>query len=312
MKRHSHRPFLSFGFALGTLAALLWTPMANAQNFSDWSTPVNLGATINSAFNDQHPAISKNGLSLYFVSDRPGGFGGFDIWVSQRASVDDPWGPPQNLGPIINSSNREFAPAFSPDRHSLYFSSNGPGGCGGSDLWVSHRRNKKNDFGWEPPVHLGCVLNSAADDDGPTFFEDDETGVVTLFFTSLRSGGLGDFDIYASTQNADESFGPAINVVELNSSSRDTRTAIRRDGLEMLFASNRPGGAGNIDLWVSIRASTLDPWSPPVNLGFVVNSSAVDGAPALSWDGTTLYFYSNRAGGSGASDLYVTTRTKLK
>ncbi|PYP35025.1 MAG: hypothetical protein DMD48_14810, partial [Gemmatimonadetes bacterium] len=86
---------------------------------------------------------------------------------------------------------------------------------------------------------------------------------------------------------------------------------IRRDGLEMIISSGRPGGVGSEDLWVSTRSSTLDPWGTPVNLGPVVNSSAFDGAPALSFDGTTLYFFSERSGGLGNRDLYVTTRARV-
>src|SRR5262245_63933062 len=72
--------------------------------YSNWSQPVNLGPVINTAFNDQHPALSKDGLSLYITSNRSGGQGADDLWVSQRASVDDAWGPPQNLGPVINTT----------------------------------------------------------------------------------------------------------------------------------------------------------------------------------------------------------------
>jgi len=103
-------------------------------------------------------------------------------------------------------------------------------------------------------------------------------------------------------------------VTELNGPYRDTRTAIRRDGLELFISSDatgRPGGVGGQDLWVSRRATTSDPWSTPVNLGPTVNSSYFDGAPALSFDGTTLYFFSARPGGFGANDLYVTTRARL-
>src|SRR5262245_50242149 len=83
--------------------------------FSEWSEPVNLGPLVNSKLNDLHPAISANGLSLYITSTRPGGFGGEDIWVSQRASVNDDWGPPQNLGPVINTAFNDGSPNLTPD-----------------------------------------------------------------------------------------------------------------------------------------------------------------------------------------------------
>jgi hypothetical protein len=283
--------------------------------WSGWSTPQNLGATINSSANDQHPAISKDGLSLYGSSDRAGGKGGLDIYVSQRESIIDPWGPLANVGSNINSASNDLAPTFSPDGHLLYFHSNRQGGCGGADLYVSRRHDKRDDFGWGPAKNLGCVVNSTFDDAGPTIFEDEATGVTTIYFTSTRPGGPGDFDIYASTRVGDEAdFGPAVLVPELSGPFRDTRTAIRRDGLEIFMSSDsqgRLGGNGSQDLWVSTRPTTLDPWSTPVNLGPTVNGTAFDGAPTLSFDGTTLYFYSTRSGGFGSNDLWVTTRSRL-
>jgi Tol biopolymer transport system component len=102
-----------------------------------------------------------------------------------------------------------------------------------------------------------------------------------------------------------------VRVDELSSGYRDTRTAIRNDGLEFFLTSNRPGGFGGIDLWVSTRERTTARWSVPVNLGPVVNTASKEGAPTLSCDGTTLYFYSDRPGGFGQNDLYVITRTEL-
>jgi hypothetical protein len=289
---------------------------ADQPVYGPWGAPVNLGSVVNSAYNDQHPSISKDGLSLYFVSNRPGGFGGNDIWVTQHATVDDAWRPPRNLGPSINTSRNDFAPDLTIDGHHLYMNSDRPGGCGGSDLYVARRRDKDDDFGWTPPVNLGCTVNTIYDEAGPTFFEDDATGVQTLYLTSFnRPGGLGDFDIYVSTRTSDdEAWGPGVDVTELNGPYRDTRTAIRRDGLEMFISSDatgRPDGVGGQDLWVSTRATTADAWSAPVNLGPTVNSIYFDGAPALSFDGTTLYFFSARPGGFGANDLYVTTRKRL-
>src|SRR5262249_32587495 len=302
---------------ISSLALLPEFHLAAQPRYSDWSQPVNLGPVINSAFNDQHPALSKDGLSLYISSNRPGGYGADDLWVSHRASVDDAWEPPQNLGPVINTAAVEFSPAFSRDGHWLFFHSTRPGGYGGVDIWASHRVDIHDDSAWEPPVNLGSGVNSAFDDAGPTLFEDEQTGITALYFTSLnRPVGLGDWDIYASILGPDGVFGPASLVVELSvpgtaATGRGTRTAIRHDGLEVFLTSNRLGGVGSGDLWVSTRATTLDPWSTPVNLGLPPNSIYFDGAPALSSDGESMLFYSNRPGGFGANDLYMTTRHKL-
>jgi hypothetical protein len=300
------------------LALLAAFNLAAGPKYSDWSPPVNLGPGIDTPANDQHPAISKNGLSLYFTSNRPGGLGADDLWVVQRLTVYSPWGPPQNLGSVVNSSSVDFAPTFSRDGHWLLFHSERPGGFGRADIWACYREHTHDDFDWQPPINLGPGVNSSFDEAGPTLFQDEENGITTLYFTSLnRPGGLGDWDIYSSVLGADGTFGPATLVVELSApgdpnTGRDTRTAIRHDGLEIFFTSNRPGGRGSGDLWVATRATTLDAWSAPVNVGPSVNTSAFEGAPALSSDGETLFFYSNRAGGAGGNDLYMTTRHKLQ
>jgi Tol biopolymer transport system component len=295
-----------------TLSMLAGVSFAAGPRYSDWSEPVNLGPVINTASNDQHPALSKDGLSLYFTSSRPDGFGADDLWVSQRASVDDPWGPPQNLGAVINTSGVDFAPAFSRDGHWLFFHTDRPGGFGGLDIWASYREHVQDDFDWQPPINLGAGVNSPSDDAGPTFVQDDENGSITLYFTSNRPGVAGAADIFSAGMNPDGSFGPALIVPELSSPGRDTRTAMRHDGLEIIFQSDRTGSVGSGDLWVSTRATTLETWSTPVNVGPSVNTIYFDGAPALSADGETLLFYSNRPGGFGANDLYMSTRHKLR
>ncbi len=332
MKSKASKSFRMAGISLAFLGLLTSGPYGAAQEseshnscrqhhfgqFSDWSAPVNLGPIVNSEFNDQHPAISPDGLSLYISSDRPGGFGNFDIYVSQRASLEDDWGPPQNLGPIINTEFEDSVPTFSADGRRMYFCSDRPGGFGEDDIWVSTREDATDDFAWQPPVNLGSGVNTDNTECGPTIFEDRREGVTTLYFTRCVSRGgcvFGDPDqranIYASALQDDGTFGEAVLVSELYSGFRDTRTALRNDGLEFLLTSSRPGGLGMLDLWVSTRARTVDPWSTPVNLASTVNTASNDGAPALSCDGTTMYFYSNRPGGFGKNDLYVTTRTEL-
>jgi len=288
--------------------------VASAQGlgrFSEWSKPVNLGPMINSELAESLPSISRNGLSLYFSSNRPRGFGRTDIWVSQRTGLDAPWGVSQNPGPNINTKSTDYAPNFSPDGYWMFFSSDRPGGCGSVDLWVAWRPDPEDDFGWGPPGNLGCIINTSEHDITPAYFEEAETGIITLYFGSPRPGGLGNYDLYASQLRRDLFFGSAALVWELSTPESDFHPAIRRDGLEMLLTSNRPGGSGGLDLWVSTRDTTRDAWSTPVNLGPLVNTGAIEGGPALSADGTALYFYSTRPDGYGDFDLYVTYRTRI-
>ncbi len=300
-----------------TCAVLLVTALTvladDPPQYSGWSAPVNLGPTVNTSGNDSGPCISHDGLTLYFNSNSLGGYGGLDIFVSHRASVNDPWGTPQNLGPNVNSSGNDNAPALSPDEHWLYFQSGRPG-YGGSDLYVARRHNKTDDFGWQAAKNLGSI-NTSANEGGPVYFEDDATGITTLYFFSNRPGGLGGTDIYASTLQSDDTWSTPVLVNELSSPFTDTQPAIRRDGLEIFVTSDRPGSISSLgDIWVSTRETTSAPWSPPITLGPAINSPAPysQGRPSISFDGTTMYFYSTRAGGYGQQDLYVSTRTKLR
>lgn len=290
---------------------LLLERLENRLCLSMWSEPVDLGSVINtSSYQEIGAALSPDGLSLYFSSTRPGGFappGDFNIWFSQRASLADPWGPPQNLGSAINSSGSySYDPSFSPDGHRLFFITNRPGGYGGDDIWVSSRDDAYDDFGWQPPVNLGPGVNSPDAEFGPSSFEDANTGITTLYFSSDRPNSVSqDPHIYASTLQEDGTFAAAVLVPELSSPYLDSRApTIRSDGLEIFFPSKRPGGLGSgRNIWVSTRASTLDSWSTPVNLGAPINNAGFETfSPVLSPDGNTMFF------DFGSSDLYMSTR----
>jgi hypothetical protein len=303
--RKSTRNMTALGSAIVLVSA--FTASSGAQKYSDWSEPINLGPNVNSTFLDRGPAISKDGLSLYFASSRPGGFGGEDIYVSQRETRDDEWGPAMNLGPIINTTDNEMVPAFSRDGHLMFFASNRPGSAG-VDIWVSRREQTHDDFAWQPAENLGAGVNLAGQDEGPSYFENDEVGVPQLYFSSgmNRPGGAG---IYVSEQAADGSFGPAVRV--LVSLGVTQRPSIRHDGLEIFFVSNRPGSIANSqDLWVATRETVFDAWSEPINLGSPVNTELVDVQPYISSDRETLFFASNRPGALGSADIYMSTRTK--
>ncbi len=289
------------------------TPNA-ATSFSTFSAPQNMGATLNSADNDQAPVAAPSGLSLYFGSNRPGGQGGNDIWVSQRPTLTSAWGAPQNLGATVNSSSGDIASSFSLDGRTMFLQSQRPGGMGGNDLYISTRTDPNNDFGWTTPVNIGAVINTTAGELGAFYFEDLTTGINSIIFASDRNQVPGqDFYLFQSTRNADGTFNPPSLVNELNSvESAQLRPAIRRDGLEIFFGSIRPGGLTFLvfDIWVSTRASTTSPWNPPV-LVSGINSLEDDRVPALSPDGSILYFDSTRAGGSGGFDLYSSTRVSV-
>jgi Tol biopolymer transport system component len=265
---------------------------------------------INSTRNDQAATLSSDGLSLYFSSDRTGDF---DIYVTRRANTQSPWQAPVRLGAALNGSTREQNPNLSADGRSLYFSSDRAGGCGGTDLWRSSRTDVANDDSWQAPANLGCSLNTTFDEAGPDLFEDKARSTTRLYFIEQnRPDGLGDFDIYSSSLGADGTYGAGVLVSELSSASRDGRTVTRRDGLEIFFFSNRPGGSGLTDLWVATRTTTADPWSTPTNLGPSVNSASDEGTPAISADGTTMVFNSSRPDSGGLNDLYIMTRTRMQ
>jgi hypothetical protein len=296
------------GFGLCALLVLVISQqVAAAPDPSEWSEPVNLGPVVNSEFADEGPAISEDGLSLYFTSTRPGGSGGQDIWVAQRQDRAAAWGVPVNLGPTVNTAANENAPAFSRDGHRMFLVSNRAGGVGGLDIWVSFREHRNDDFGWQAPVNLGAPVNTASNDAGPGSSR--EGGEEVLFFTSNRPGGSGGADIYVSARQTDGSFGPPAPVAELNTAAQDARAAVRHDGREVFLFSNRAGSLGATDLWTSTRQTWGAPWSTPVNLGSTVNSSFEEMQPAISGDARTLVFASNRPGGAGELDLYMITRT---
>jgi Tol biopolymer transport system component len=297
-------------------AAITAFPGVAASHAPDWSTPANLGANVNSAFGEFAPCPSPDGLSLYFTSTRPGSQGGEDLWVSRRASRNDPWEIPQNLGAAVNTEFNERSAALSANARLLFFATDRPGGSGGFDVWVSWRPDPTDDLGWQPPVNAGTGINTASTDAGPSFVEPVRRShghgrpvsrIPQLFIGTNRPGGAGGLDIYVGSMPGGWS-GPPVLVAELSSPQADLTPSVSRSGLEVVFASDRPGTVGGQDLWMASRRSLERAWSTPQNLGPVVNSTSVDNFPALSADRRSLYFGSTRAGGFGGQDLYVTTR----
>jgi len=308
---------LAFALVTGTLTGAALAATAG-PHFSAWSLAQKIDeiggndADLNTSALDGCPIQAPDGLSLYMASNRPGGKGGLDIWVATRAGASDAWGAPVNLPEPINSAADDFCPTPINGDRLLFVSRRVVPGvtCGLGDMYFA-RHNPAH--GWSQPQHLGCDPagpNSALDEQGPSYVQ------ARLYFSrsGLPPGNTG--ELYVSEKQGDMSFGAASPIVELNdAAANDIQPNVRKDGREIVFSSNGAGGLGGPDIWSATRASINDAWSAPVNLGPNVNTGFGESRPSLSWDAEQLLF--GRAGpagtgegGTGASDIYVTSREK--
>jgi len=153
-----------------------------------WSEPKNVGKNINSDYWDSAPSIAPDNQALYFCSNRPGGYGGIDIYVAYK-NEKGYWEEAVNMGPTINTAGDEQAPFIHADNKTLYFSSNGWPGFGGADLFLSR---KKIDGTWSSPINLGYPINSF-DNEGSIAVSG---GGIEAYIASDRADSRGSLDIY--------------------------------------------------------------------------------------------------------------------
>ncbi|MDO8673227.1 MAG: hypothetical protein Q7O66_17615 [Dehalococcoidia bacterium] len=225
---------------------------------------------------------SPSPSTLIFFSDRTGGYGGHDLYAAGWDAVLGQWGPPLNLGPIVNSGNDEVEPFVGFAGAALFFSSNRPAGGGGYHLYVSY----KTRGGWSAPQNLDSVNLSGSNDRSPTLAPDGRT----LYFDSDRPGGMGGYDIYTSTISATAWLTP-VNVgspVNTNSDERDPFFAV--DG-RLYYSSNGFGGFGSYDIRVW---NPVTPLLLPGPLDSSVNSGYDELYPRLTSDLGRTYYSSNR------------------
>ena len=261
---------------------------------------------VNTSSEELNASISADGLSLYFISNRSGGIGERDIWVATRETTDDEWGEPVNLGPTINTPAGEWGVSISYDGLSLYFDTRQSGTSSAiDDLWVATRETTNDD--WANPVNLGPTVNSSGDDYTPSISSDG----LTLYFTSqLNPGGYGLYDLWATTRaTIHDPWGSPVNLgPTVNTSAYELDPCISPERLILFFTSvtvdGSDGGYGQTDIWMTTRETTVDDWGEPVNLGPIINSSAFEGYPNVSADGSTLFFRRSQSGRKSGGDIW--------
>lgn len=162
----------------------------STQNSGHWADMQRLSTTVNASnYWDSQPSVSYDGKTLVFASNRPGGFGGTDLYICNKRE-DGSWTPPQNLGPTINTADFEMSPFLHSDSQTLYFSSKGHKGVGGYDVFYSRKDSTGK---WHKPINLGYPINTEFDEVSFFVSLDGKTG----YFSSDKLKGPGGLDIYS-------------------------------------------------------------------------------------------------------------------
>jgi outer membrane protein OmpA-like peptidoglycan-associated protein len=199
------------------------------SNDSAWVQAVPFGATINTPAYEGMPSLSPDNRELYFVSDREGGFGGYDIWISRFEN--GLWQLPVNAGPNINTSGNETAPYINVDNQTFYFTSDGWPGMGGTDIFMSR---KINDSTFTRAANLGYPINTAFDEKSECVTLDGKK----LYFASDRVGPAGNYDLYETALAGNEKPIPVSYVYGI------VYDSLTRANLNYapIFVCNVPGG----------------------------------------------------------------------
>jgi hypothetical protein len=257
-------------------AALPTGPFGMATPVSD----LNDGAT------DAGPTLTGDLLEIFFMSKRAGGLGQADLWTSTRTDLAAPWSAPTNVTEL-NTASDDNSPDITADGLTLYFSSERPDSLGMNDIYVATRANRAST--WSLPVQVSEV-SSVDHEVGPSISADG----VQLYVVRSQ-------DIYLASRPMPS--GPWLDftqVTEINTVSADGDPWISASRLFLVFASDRPGGAGSMDLWFTRRLTNTTEWDPPTHL-VELSTAAVDTDPWLSPDERVIYF--DRGG-----DIYTASR----
>jgi outer membrane protein OmpA-like peptidoglycan-associated protein len=204
-----------------------------------WTTPVNLGAPVNTIDHDAAIALSPDGNTLFLYKD----VGNGDIYISKKEGLN--WTKPRSISSKINTSKyNEPSVSITADGKMIYFSSDRPGGYGGLDIYSSTLDAKGN---WSDPINLGPKINTADDEDSPFIHPDG----VTLYFSSKGHATMGGYDIFRATKLSQRAWSEPENLgYPINTTNNDVYFVLSADNKHGYYASQKTGGYGKHDIYL--------------------------------------------------------------
>jgi hypothetical protein len=289
----------SLAFALGCGEVPVWRlgqALGTCADASDiacqqFGTPTLLTELTSSGNEDDKPTLTQDLLQMYFLSDRDGGLGHGDVWMTTRPTVNDSWSAPAVVAPL-NSSSREESPAISSDGATLWFASDRSGGAGGLDIWVS---TLGSDGAWSV-----TELNSSGDE-----FPRPPGAHGLVMPLSQRHSSSKPYQILFATRASASggSWSSPATVPSIDAANLDDDGYLTDDGMTLYFSSDRLNGTQ--DLFVAQRSTPNGDFGPPTPLETLNTSTAAERDPWVSPDGHEIYFTSDR---TGNLQIYHATR----
>ncbi len=238
-----------------------------------WGMAHSLPGNINTNENEGAECVSQDGQWLIFNGcNYPDGMGSCDIYISYLTT--DGWSTPENMGDSINTEFWETAPSLSPDKRDLYFTSNRPGGYGGSDIYVSHRLLNGQ---WSAAENLGPTINTIGDEGTPFIHADNQT----LYFNSTGQPGYGDNDLFVSRKQPDGTWGKPENLgYPINTIDDQSSLVVAADGKTAYYASDKADTKGGLDLYTFPLRENIRPAKTLWVKGKVFDRSTNKGLPS--------------------------------
>lgn len=326
----SNHALTRHALAVALFTAVLSPAHAGGPHYGPWENTQPVGFINTVAAAEGCPIESPDGLSLYIASNRsaPGAQGKLDIYRARRPAKWENWGMPENLGPPVNSAEFDYCPTPVAGKALFFVTSLDtetdddpgnddclagppapppPGGPSAGDMFLTFETR----HGWLPPLHLGCMPygpNTPGAEFSPSLVH---TWAGTfLYFSSNGYPDSQGQDIYASRVVWGHVL-PGRRVAELSTPYDDRMPNVREDGLEIVFSSDRPGGAGAQDVYVAKRRSVFHRWSAPQRIADpMINTPASETRASLSGDHKRLYF-GRKVDVNDPGDIYVSTRRRV-